>query len=304
MKARLAALCLVVLVAGCVAIPRATNELESARAAYRAARASAEVQARAPVELQIAQRALADAERFQKADADPAMVAHFAYLAEQRARIAMKTAELRAAEAAVATSGEQRSRMQLDLSARERAESEAQKLQADLARDEAQVLRQQAAGEKRMAEERAAQQAAEMRRLQGEMSELKARETERGWVLTMRNDLLFDSGQATLKPGGHKALGNLATFMRQDPGREIAIEGFTDSSGSAEANRRLSEARAAAVKQALVSQGIGAHRIDARGFGPAFPVASNETPVGRQLNRRVEVVIAPERRAAFGGATR
>lgn len=67
------------------------------------------------------ERALGDAERFQKADADPAMVAHFAYLAEQRSRIAMKTAELRAAEAALATSGEQRGRMQLELSARERA---------------------------------------------------------------------------------------------------------------------------------------------------------------------------------------
>jgi outer membrane protein OmpA-like peptidoglycan-associated protein len=300
MKARLAALC-VVLVAGCVAIPRATNELESARAAYRAAAASAAVQARAPVELQIAQRALADAERFQKADADPALVAHFAYLAEQRARIAMKTAELRAAEAAVATSADERSRMQVDLSARERADAESRKLQADLARDQAQLLREQAAGEKRMAEERAAQQAAEMRRLQAEMRELKARDTERGWVLTMRNDLLFDSGQATLKAGGHRALEDLATFMRRQPGREIAIEGFTDSSGSAEANRKLSEARAAAVKQALVSQGIEAHRIDARGFGPAFPVASNGTPVGRQLNRRVEVVIAPERRASFGG---
>jgi len=93
------------LMAGCTAIPRATNELESARAAYRTAAASPEVQARAPVELQIAERALADAERFQKADADPAKVAHFAYLAEQRSRIAIKTAELRTAEAALVTSG-------------------------------------------------------------------------------------------------------------------------------------------------------------------------------------------------------
>jgi uncharacterized protein DUF4398 len=109
------------LMAGCTVLPRATNELERARAAYRAAAASPEVQARAPVELQIAERALGDAERFQKADADPAMVAHFAYLAEQRSRIALKTAELRAAEAALATSGAQRNRMQLELSARERA---------------------------------------------------------------------------------------------------------------------------------------------------------------------------------------
>lgn len=118
----LGALC-IALAAACTAIPRATNELERARAAYRAAAASPEVQARAPVELEIAERALGDAERFHKADADPAMVAHFAYLAEQRARIAMKTAELRSAEAAVATSSEQRSRMQAELAARERAAS-------------------------------------------------------------------------------------------------------------------------------------------------------------------------------------
>jgi Domain of unknown function (DUF4398) len=99
------AICAILLLAACVAVPRATNELESARAAYRAAAASPEVQTRAPVELQLAERALGDAERFHKADADPAMVAHFAYLAEQRARIAMKTAEMRTAEAAIATSG-------------------------------------------------------------------------------------------------------------------------------------------------------------------------------------------------------
>ena len=72
MKARLAALSVIMLVAGCVAIPRATNELENARAAFGAAHGSAESTARA-VDLQIAQRALADAERFQKADADPAL---------------------------------------------------------------------------------------------------------------------------------------------------------------------------------------------------------------------------------------
>lgn len=116
MKAVLAFVC--VLVAGCVAVPRATNELESARAAYRSAAASRVVQARAPVELQVAERALADAERLHEADADPMRVAHFAYLAEQRARIALKTAELRSAEAAVATSADQRQRMELDLSTR------------------------------------------------------------------------------------------------------------------------------------------------------------------------------------------
>jgi outer membrane protein OmpA-like peptidoglycan-associated protein len=294
----LALVCVALMVA-CTAIPRATNELESARAAYRAAAASPEVQTRAPVELQVAERALGDAERLQKADADPARVAHFAYLAEQRSRIAMQTAELRAAEATLATSGEQRNRMQLELSARERS----QRNEVELQRRQAQLAAEEAVTEKRMTDERASQLSTEIGRLQGEMSELKARETERGWVLTLRNDVLFDSGSAALKPGGRKAVENLAQLMQKEPRRGIAIEGFTDSTGSAETNRRLSEARAAAVKEALVERGVEPKRIEARGYGPAFPVASNDTEVGRQLNRRVEVVIAPQP-AASGGATR
>jgi hypothetical protein len=102
---RLLSICVLGLIAACVAVPRATNELDRARAAYRAAAASSEVQSHAPVELEIAERSRGYAERFHKADADPGMVAHFAYLAEQRSRIALKTAELRKAEAAVALSG-------------------------------------------------------------------------------------------------------------------------------------------------------------------------------------------------------
>ena len=113
----------IALAAGCAAVPQATTELDRARATYRAAAASAEVQTRAPVELEIAERALADAERFHRANGDPGMIAHFSYLAEQRARIAMKTAELRAAEAQVATMSEQRNRMQAELATRERGAS-------------------------------------------------------------------------------------------------------------------------------------------------------------------------------------
>ena len=102
--------------AGCTTVPRATNELEAARAVYRSAAANPQVQARAPVELELAERELRDAENLQSADAAPAKVAHSSYLAAQRARIAMKTAELRAAEAAYAMANEQRSRMQLESS--------------------------------------------------------------------------------------------------------------------------------------------------------------------------------------------
>jgi hypothetical protein len=105
-----------VLVVGCTSVPRATNELEAARAVYRTAAANPQVQARAPVELELAQRDLRDAENLQSADAEPAKVAHFSYLAAQRSRIAMKTAELRAAEAAYTMANEQRNRMELEQS--------------------------------------------------------------------------------------------------------------------------------------------------------------------------------------------
>jgi outer membrane protein OmpA-like peptidoglycan-associated protein len=290
------------LVAGCAISPQANNAVESARSTYRLAHADPEVHLRAPGELQLAQRTLAEAERFLNAGEDPAVVAHLAYLSEQRARIAMKTAEFRKAEAAVATSSEQRNRVLLEARTRE---AESQRQQAQAQKTEADVVRQQALQEKRATDERGAQLAAEMQRLQGEVSDLKARETERGWVLTLRNDLLFDSGRASLKPGAYKAVDHLSQFMRKQADRDIVIEGFTDSTGSEELNRRLSEQRAQAVKEALVARGVEAQRIDARGYGPAFPIASNETPTGRQLNRRVEVVVSPEpRMSSSGGATR
>jgi outer membrane protein OmpA-like peptidoglycan-associated protein len=184
--------------------------------------------------------------------------------------------------------------MQLELSNRER--------------EQAQRAAEQVAAGKRTADERAASLSSEVSRLQGEMSELKgemkARETDRGMVLTLGGDVLFDSGASSIKPGGRKAIDNLAQVMHKQPSRAITIEGFTDSTGGADTNQRLSEARAAAVKQALVERGVDPARIQTRGFGPAFPVASNETAVGRQLNRRVEVVISAQPSASTGGATR
>jgi hypothetical protein len=115
-RSALAAVCVcTLLAAGCTSVPRATNELEAARDVYRNAAANPQVQARAPAELELAERDLRDAENLHNADAEPARVAHFSYLAAQRARIAMKTAELRAAEASYSMANEQRSRLQAEL---------------------------------------------------------------------------------------------------------------------------------------------------------------------------------------------
>ena len=273
------------LLAGCAAPQVANNSLDEARATYRLAAADPQVHQRAALELALAERALGQAERMWRDGVDPEIVQHHAYLAQQRSRIALKTAQYRAAEATVATSSDSRNRVLLD--ARER-ELEAARATAR----EAEIARQQA-------EERAEQLSestdlnAELRRLQAEVRDIRTRQTERGWVLTLKNDVLFDSARATLKSGAQRAIDKLAEFLERNPERDISIEGFTDSSGSDEANRRLSERRAEAVKEALVARGVEGARIDARGYGPSFPVASNETPTGRQLNRRVEIIINP-----------
>jgi outer membrane protein OmpA-like peptidoglycan-associated protein len=226
----------------------------------------------ANAELDTASRTLSEAERART----QAEATHLAYLAEQRSRIAREVGQARANE-------------QESLETRLR--------QAEEERDRAQARAKEVEQER----DRNDRLAAEVRRLQAQVAELQARETERGWILTLGSDLLFDVGQAKLKPGGRRAITGLARFMRKYPERRIVIEGFTDSTGSPEANRRLSERRAEAVRAALVRSGIAPNRIVARGLGSEYPVASNDDRAGRSLNRRVEILLGEiEGRAATG----
>jgi outer membrane protein OmpA-like peptidoglycan-associated protein len=300
----IAALLGAAITAGCAALsPGASNQLEEARAAYRSAAADPAVQANAQSELQSAAGALQDAERM-AAEGKPAeLVEHNAYLAEQRARVAMRTAETRSHEARIAAAAEERRQLQLQAREREAAAAREREVaareqarQAEQARKEAESRAAILENEKIEREKQttaAAELGAEVKRLESELADVRAKQTDRGWVLTLKNELLFDSGGSTLKPGAQRALDNLAQFMQKYPDREIAIEGFTDSTGSKEQNQTLSEKRAWAVKAALVARGIPSNRIDARGYGPSFPVAGNDTATGRQLNRRVEIVINP-----------
>ena len=184
------------------------------------------------------------------------------------------------------------------------AEAEATSLEARLR--ESEEARQQAqarAKELEHARDLNERLAVELRRLEAQVAALKAHETEHGWILTLGSDVLFDLGEAKLKPEGARAIAKVARFMREQPERKIVIEGFTDDRGSAQANERLSARRAEAVRDALVREGIDAGRIDARGLGAAYPVASNQEPGGRQLNRRVEILIGETAGRAATGAT-
>jgi outer membrane protein OmpA-like peptidoglycan-associated protein len=105
------------------------------------------------------------------------------------------------------------------------------------------------------------------------------------------DDVTFDTGSARLTDASRATVDELATLLKEHPSARIRIEGFTDSSGSAAANRQLSQQRAETVKQTLVEGGIETGRIQAQGHGPDRPVASNDTVEGRARNRRTEVVI-------------
>jgi outer membrane protein OmpA-like peptidoglycan-associated protein len=154
------------------------------------------------------------------------------------------------------------------------------------AANDAQVTAQAALQQTQAAENRA-------RRLEEQLKELEAKKTDRGMVVTL-GDVLFDTNEAQLKSGGMRSVQKLADFFKQYPQRKVMIEGFTDSTGGMARNQELSDHRAGSVRTALVGMGMGTERITSRGYGESYPVASNDTAAGRQLNRRVEIIVSDD----------
>jgi outer membrane protein OmpA-like peptidoglycan-associated protein len=129
--------------------------------------------------------------------------------------------------------------------------------------------------------------------LEAQLADLKVQKTERGLVLTL-GDVLFDTSQATLKPGAYATLDRLATALRESSGRKVLIEGHTDNVGSDASNQGLSERRAQSVQAALMQRDVARSQISALGKGENFPIASNESADGRQSNRRVELIFTED----------
>ena len=114
-------------------------------------------------------------------------------------------------------------------------------------------------------------------------------------ALTFRSDVLFDTDSATLKAGAYDELTRVSRVLQQYPQTNVRIAGHTDSTGSETYNQQLSERRAQAVMNALISYGVSANRMTTIGYGESQPVADNSTQAGRQLNRRVEITLTPQR---------
>jgi outer membrane protein OmpA-like peptidoglycan-associated protein len=266
----------------CVSTPQPNAALQSARAAVQTAESDPNVGKYAALDLETARKDLAIAD-----DAalhhNEAAIAQPAYLAAQNARLAQIHAAAKADDARVASG--QAERDQILLATRNREVQNAK-----MATNEAKMVASDALDQRDQAAQTAAQATQEAARLQAEVDQLKATPTSRGLVLTL-GDVLFDTGRAELNPGSSRKLDQLAQFLAEHKERRVQIDGFTDSVGSDSYNEELSRRRADAVKSALLVRGIDASRISTQGYGKAYPVANNTDSGGRQLNRRVEVVI-------------
>lgn len=112
-------------------------------------------------------------------------------------------------------------------------------------------------------------------------------------AVTFKSDVLFDTNSEALKAGSYDEMNRVAQVLNQYPETTIMIAGHTDSTGSDTYNQQLSEQRAMSVKNALAGQGVNPARMSAVGYGESKPIADNNTESGRQINRRVEITIAP-----------
>jgi outer membrane protein OmpA-like peptidoglycan-associated protein len=203
-------------------------------------------------------------------------------------------------ERQASTDAQSQARAQADDATRqkEQAQSDAARAQSDMAANQAASAAavnaaQADASQSRLAAQQAETDKAAMRaRLSEQLNSiLQTRDSARGLIVSM-SDVLFDTGQYSLKPGAREKLAKVAGILLAYPGLNIEVGGYTDNVGADEMNQKLSEHRATSVRDYLVQEGVTTNSVSARGFGNTLPVASNDSSAGRQQNRRVELLVS------------
>ncbi len=200
---------------------------------------------------------------------------HFAYMLKNQVDVAKEVANTKALKEKIVNLKENRAQALLDEKENQilimKKEAEKARLEAEVSRLEAEASR-----DKLLA-----------------LEELNAKQTNRGLVLTL-GDVLFETGKSNLLAGSMRAIEKLIEFLADNPERLVLIEGHTDNVGSTISNLDLSLRRSGSVGEALSLKGIAIERLFVKGYGEAYPVASNDDSGGRQRNRRVEIVILEE----------
>jgi outer membrane protein OmpA-like peptidoglycan-associated protein len=266
-------------------------ELASARTAYSRA-AEGPAATLDPTALHNAKQSLDLAENAYKEDDDLEATRDLAYAAERSA----ETAEARARALQAATETQQivahtqaAKAAQSQMTAAELARANQQLATQSQAMQAQQTALQTETQQREAAEKRAQEANAELAKL------ASVKQETRGMVITLSGAVLFTSGKSDLLPSAQAKLNDVATALtQQDPDSTMVVEGHTDSQGGEAFNQQLSQQRAEAVRNYLVSRGVAADRITAQGFGLSRPIADNNTAEGRANNRRVEIVVKPK----------
>ena len=273
------------LVGACAGAPPAS--LVDARAAYQRASAGP-AEELAPAQLHAAETYLKLAEQTY---ADEGASDN----ARDRAYVALRKSELAEVQASIARANAQAA------SAEKRGELAEQKEHVGTTNELART-RVQLANERGVLATQTTQLQAETdRRVQAEAAQAQAlaalenvKQEARGTVITLSGSVVFPSGGSELLASSRSKLSEVATALTQgDANSKIVVEGHTDSVGSADKNQVLSERRASAVRDALISHGVAADRVTVAGYGSTRPIADNDSDAGRANNRRVEIVIQP-----------
>jgi outer membrane protein OmpA-like peptidoglycan-associated protein len=283
--------------AACSSVPAPNASLDRARTSFNQAQTDSQIAQLAPDELGRARESLRVAEKARTDGAESPTIDHLAYMTSQRVTIARETASSKAAQAVTAGAGAERDKLRLEARTNE-ANAATQQLAASKQSNASQAAELTAANAATAATVAAASVAAQRNQarvsdLQTQLSELNAKKTDRGMVVTL-GDVLFASGKANLVGEGPANMVKIADFFRRNPQRSASIEGHTDSVGSASMNQGLSERRASSVKTALVDLGVPSDHLTTQAHGEDMPAATNSTAAGRQMNRRVEIVFAPQ----------
>jgi outer membrane protein OmpA-like peptidoglycan-associated protein len=313
---KIGALAGIVTLAGCASLPP-HPELTALQTRYEIIAGERYAIQEAQGELAETREALALAHDAYKEDDDDEL-AHYIFVADKNLDIAEARVELTETQEQIASASQVRERVllearELDVALSEaeilEAEAEAREAELDAARSGVVVSAQQQQLAEREAELRA--QARELDRkdaelavteaeltaaerearlLANELDEVSVVNNERGTVLVL-SDIMFDLDSADIKPGSARTLDEIAEFLIDQDVDRLKIEGHTDALGSENYNESLSYERADAVRDALVARGVPRNRISMAGYGEDYPVASNDSASGRQLNLRVEIVL-------------
>jgi outer membrane protein OmpA-like peptidoglycan-associated protein len=183
-----------------------------------------------------------------------------------------------------------------DAAERDRADANAARIAAETARTQAESAQRTAEAQTQQAQSAADQSERDKVVLRAQLRDqlnlvLETRESARGLIVNL-SDVLFDTASSNLKPGAREKLARVSGILVSHPGLRLEIEGHTDSVGSDDYNQQLSGRRAESVRVYLVDQRIPSASVGASGLGEGHPVATNDTPAGRQQNRRVEMIVS------------